>query len=179
MKRTWRFAIVLLVLTTLVHFGCSDEEKSSSGSGRSKRLPDAEELSPKDAYAEMQTNKDLFVLDIRSIDDYERSHIAGCVLIPRGMLKTAIKDNSLYPKINRGRTPGKDQPILIYCKKGRKSRTGAKVLYSLGYSDVRIIKGGIKQWIADGLKVEGSAKATSSPASADEATTQPSVDESP
>ncbi len=44
--------------------------------------------------------------------------------------------------------PAKDATILVSCRSGRRSKTGAETLLALGYTDVMDI-GGISSWPYD------------------------------
>jgi rhodanese-related sulfurtransferase len=112
------------------------------------------EVPPAQAAGELASRPDLFVLDVQEWTEYERSHLPGAVVIPRGYLEFKIAQNDLFPAVNRGRRPRRDQPILVYCQLGSRSLLAAKTLQEMGYANVRSLQGGLKAWTDANLPVE-------------------------
>ncbi|KPK85732.1 MAG: hypothetical protein AMJ81_02875 [Phycisphaerae bacterium SM23_33] len=84
----------------------------------------------------------MFVLDVRCPYEYLQEHIANSVLIPMDELRSHIGKNTIYPEINRGRTPRRDQLILCVCTLGVRSARAAEMLREMGYTHVRSLAGG-------------------------------------
>lgn len=94
-----------------------------------------EQISQKEARELMETEKELFILDVRSEDEYNEGHIPGAVVIPH----TDIEENKEKLPEN------KDELILVYCRSGRRSKIASEALVSLGYTNVKEF-GGINTW---------------------------------
>ncbi len=75
------------------------------------------------------------LVDVRQPQEYRNSHIPGAVLIPLGQLELphpALADTT--------------RPTVVYCRSGRRSMAGAKLLCSMGFQDVKSLQDGILGW---------------------------------
>jgi len=105
---------------------------------------------------------DLFLLCVDTEEQYADGHVAGSLLIPVMALDVGIERNDWFPALNRGRTPRKDQPILVYCwwkscvcpSIPAYSQVAAKILIRKGYTNVTVMAGGMRDWSKKGLPVE-------------------------
>jgi rhodanese-related sulfurtransferase len=73
------------------------------------------------------------VLDVRSDPEFALSHYPGSVHIPVDRLDSQVA----------GILPSKSQPIVVYCKVGRRARIAAEHLQRLGYTNVAYITGSL------------------------------------
>lgn len=74
------------------------------------------------------------LLDVRQPGEYEQEHLAGARLIP--LKELAGRAGELDP----------DQPVLVYCAIGGRSRAAAQYLNGQGFNQVYNLSGGIKAW---------------------------------
>ncbi|WP_457621467.1 rhodanese-like domain-containing protein [Persephonella sp.] len=103
---------------------------------------DFQNLDPKSAYSLIEKEKDnVFILDVRTPQEYKEGHIPDSNLIPLDSLPNQID------KIPR------DKKIIVYCRSGMRSASASRFLSSLGY-DVYNIAGGINAWKKERLPVE-------------------------
>lgn len=150
MSPTLRTVLVLAICGSLLP-GCG---------GFLRTLP-AEEpvpaVSVQEAAGELASDPDPFLLDVREKAEYDEAHIRGAVLVPNDQVAAKIAANDLFPDINGGRTPRKDQPILVYCRSGACGAAATRTLRGLGYLNARNVSGGITAWKGAGLPVESAS----------------------
>ncbi len=91
--------------------------------------------------SEQNNSKVDFVLDVRTGEEYARSHIKNAVLIPVMILTEKMHE------IQMG------QSILVYCHNGNRSKTACELLTSKGHKYVFNMLGGIESWIEKGYEV--------------------------
>lgn len=101
----------------------------------SPKVAQVTRISAQQAKEIIDTTEGYVILDVRTIGEYESSHIPGALLIPDYELKE--KAPSLLKD--------KDQVILVYCRSGNRSAGAARTLLSLGYTNIYDF-GGIISW---------------------------------
>ena len=94
-----------------------------------------EQITQEEAKQIMDTTNGYILLDTRTGEEYDQSHIPGALLIPH----TEIADRA------EEELPDKDQVILVYCRSGNRSKQASEVLAELGYTHVKEF-GGINTW---------------------------------
>jgi len=140
---------------------CADRARSSAVAETTAEPAAFEtpfDVTPKEAAQQMRADPDAFLMDVRSPAEYNAQCVPDSVLIPLAMLADNIADNAIYPEINRGRTPRKDQRILVICRSGNRSSTAVRQLRQMGYARSSSISGGIGAWKSAGLAVATNAK---------------------
>ena len=95
-------------------------------------------------------------VDVREPHEWARGRIPGAVHVPLGFLVARIGD-----EISDTSTP-----VVVYCAHGSRSLLAARMLESIGYSDVVSMAGGFVRWRALGLPAEGVPTAGAVPAAA-------------
>ncbi|HUT57094.1 MAG TPA: rhodanese-like domain-containing protein [Phycisphaerae bacterium] len=147
----------------LIVAGCQPARPMTKADYVARAKAAVTEISPEQAHKALREHPDIFLMDVSLWVEYRKAHLAGAALVPRGLLEFKIDNNDLFPPVNRGRAPRKDQPILVYCKLGSRSLLAARTLKEMGYRDVRSIAGGLQAWVAAGLPVEKDTGAAASP----------------
>ncbi len=100
-------------------------------------------------YAQYKDNPDRYVfLDVRGADAYERLHAVGAKLQP---LHTFYTERYNLPKNDP------EKQIVLICSGGIASGVAYSYLEHYGFRNIVRIKGGIEEWQAAGLPVEGSS----------------------
>ncbi|MDR0462903.1 MAG: rhodanese-like domain-containing protein [Pseudomonadales bacterium] len=93
------------------------------------------DISPTETMAKMNSNRSIVLLDVRSVQEFEREHIPGAILIPHD----EILDRAYDEILSYGTT------IVVYCQSGGRSAEAVRNLIDLGYRRVFDL-GGIANW---------------------------------
>lgn len=96
----------------------------------------------RDAKAMLDRNKSVFLLDVRTPQEYGQGKLAGSVLIPISDFERRI-----------GEVP-KNRPVIVYCAVGSRSKPAAAFLAQQGYKDVYNMSDGIVGWYRNGFPVQ-------------------------
>jgi rhodanese-related sulfurtransferase len=90
---------------------------------------------------EMIDSGEVFILDVRTQEEYDDGHIMGSTLIPVDELDSRLKE---LPR---------DKKILVYCRTGQRSLTASEKLENSGFTQLYNMKGGITDWKNAGYEV--------------------------
>ena len=99
-------------------------------------------LSVKDTKTLIDKTPNLYILDVRSPDEYKQVRMKNSVLIPVNDLEKRVAE---VPK---------NRPILVICAVGARSKTASDLLVSKGYKEVYHLNDGLVGWYRAGLPVE-------------------------
>jgi rhodanese-related sulfurtransferase len=100
----------------------------------------------------IETDDDLFVLDVRTPAEFDSSHIKEATLIPVSNTFGSNLSSEMLLESRMNEVP-KNKKILIYCRTGHRSTVAGKILINAGYSQVYNMAGGINSWISAGYPV--------------------------
>jgi rhodanese-related sulfurtransferase len=115
-----KFILVILCLVLLV--GCSSNStKKTIGYVEAK---------------EKIINEQAILLDVRTQEEYDESHINGAILLT---LDT-IDEDTIAEVVS-----DKSKPIIVYCKSGKRSSQALEILNQLGYDNVYDL-GAMSNW---------------------------------
>jgi rhodanese-related sulfurtransferase len=98
-------------------------------------------LSAEEAYQLIKLNKEIIVIDVRTLDEYKNGHIPGSKSIPVGELSSKMAELQNY----------KDKPILVHCASGGRSPAALRILIKNNFSRIYHLKRGLIGW-SYGLK---------------------------
>jgi rhodanese-related sulfurtransferase len=99
-------------------------------------------ISSDDLAMKLENRSSLQILDIRSPEEYQVSHIKDAALIDYDNFEKADVQNISL-----------DKEIIVYCSVGYRSEKIGEELLELGYTNVKNLYGGIFQWKNDGFEV--------------------------
>ncbi len=92
------------------------------------------------------------LLDVREPSEWDKGHIPGAVLAPRGMLEWYADPTTPYAKPEI--TTKRDTRIIVQCASGWRSLLAAETLKKMGYTHVVSMAGGFNEWSKQGFPVE-------------------------
>ena len=95
-------------------------------------LANFELISAKQAYALMENDNNVTLLDVRTVEEFKSHHVRDAQLIPLGELEKNLEKLANYKK----------KRILVYCQTGRRSVSASRILENNGFTPLNI-EGGI------------------------------------
>ena len=98
-------------------------------------------IDPQGALALLKQRRNVYLLDVRTPDEYRQFRLADAHLIPIDQLTGRLAE---LPK---------DRPILVYCAVGSRSAQVFNFLARRGYPEVYNLDGGIYAWAQRGLPI--------------------------
>ena len=121
-------AVAALVIYLLV------ATSSSAGGG----LPAT--VSVDKAYSMVQGGA--FVLDVRTVEEWNEFHAPGATLIPLDELASRLDE---VPR---------DRQIVVVCRSGNRSQQGRDILLAAGFTKVTSMTDGLNAWRSSGYPIE-------------------------
>ncbi|MCM2264905.1 MAG: rhodanese-like domain-containing protein [Desulfuromonadales bacterium] len=94
------------------------------------------------AFALLKQRQEVYLLDVRTPQEYQQVHLAGAHLIPIDQVMQRL-----------GELP-RNRPILVYCAVGSRSAQVFNFLARRGYPEVYNLDGGITAWAQRGYPVQ-------------------------
>ena len=79
-------------------------------------------------------NEDIYLIDIRDQDSFDKNHIDGAV---------CLSNNNVDDFVN---SADKKKKTVIYCYKGNSSKNAAEYFCSIGFQIVYSLEGGYELW---------------------------------
>jgi NADPH-dependent 2,4-dienoyl-CoA reductase/sulfur reductase-like enzyme/rhodanese-related sulfurtransferase len=91
-------------------------------------------VTPMEVKARLDAKADFLFLDVRSPAEYQQVRLPGSTLVPLGALRARL-----------GELP-RDKEIITFCKVSLRGYEAAKILQAAGFSNVRVMDGGVVVW---------------------------------
>ena len=123
-------AVVALVIYLILQMGNTANNAAA--------LPG--EISVGEAYSKYQSG--VFVLDVRTQEEWDDYHAPNTTLIPLDQLPARLNE---LPR---------DREIVIVCRSGNRSQEGRDILLSAGFTQVTSMRGGLSEWQTSGYPIE-------------------------
>lgn len=91
----------------------------------------------------IEAGKAPLIIDVRSEDEYLAGHVPGARLIPHDQMANYLDSLAAF----------KDEPVVLYCRSGKRAGMASEVLEANGFSKVQILDGSYQAWSAAGKPV--------------------------
>ena len=120
--------LILILLAVVLLTACSNKNENNQEAAYMN-------ITAEEAKQIMDTETGYIILDVRTQEEYDESHIPGAIVIPNTEIETRAEQE----------LTDKGQMILVYCRSGRRSKQAAEILVTLGYTNIKEF-GGIIDW---------------------------------
>lgn len=131
---------VVLLLSAVI--GIPSFKKLYANEESTKTQTEVKNISARQARELIDSNRDVFILDVRTKEEHDEAHIKGANLIPIQELEA-----------NLNKIP-KDKKVIVHCARGKRSARACEILKDKGLKELYNVEGGINQWKAEGYPVE-------------------------
>ena len=125
-------ALIALLFFNISLAGCKTQESKPAS---------ITNVTADEVYKMLSSNKDYFILDVRSKEEFDSGHIEGAYLLPVSELENRLAE---LPQ---------DKPIIVYCRSGSRSTSAANILLEKGFKEIFNMTGGITEWQSKGFPV--------------------------
>lgn len=96
---------------------------------------------PVQEFRDIYNRDNIFIIDVRTVEEYKNGAVPGAVNIPRGVLEFRIGTDETWESAGMN-PPKKEDPIIVYCGTGARGALSAKSLMQLGYTNIKSVEGG-------------------------------------
>ena len=120
--------LILILLAVVLLTACGNKNENNQEAAYMN-------ITAEEAKQIMDTETGYIILDVRTQEEYDESHIPGAIVIPNTKIETRAEQE----------LTDKGQMILVYCRSGRRSKQAAEILVTLGYTNIKEF-GGIIDW---------------------------------
>ena len=120
--------LILILLAVVLLTACGNKNENNQEAAYMN-------ITAEEAKQIMDTETGYIILDVRTQEEYDESHIPGAIVIPNTEIETRAEQE----------LTDKSQMILVYCRSGRRSKQAAEILVALGYTNIKEF-GGIIDW---------------------------------
>ena len=84
----------------------------------------------------LESEDKLFILDVRTKEEFDEAHIEGAVQIPVDDLEARLVEIEEY----------KDTPMLVYCRSGNRSSVAVEILLENNFTKIYHMSDGFMNW---------------------------------
>jgi len=130
MIRLWKVPSIIFFVLVIIFSSCGcfrrEVEEVVAGVEREDK-PLYQDIPVDEAKRLIDINDNVFIIDVRTQQEYDEGHILGFKLIPIDEFEKAVSEGKIPP----GKT------VLIHCRSGNRSSRAADILSKTGYNYVQ------------------------------------------
>lgn len=130
--------LISILLLAIFLIGCSSSDSTTRPVEENTMYI---RINAKEAKEILESEKNVILLDVRTLEEYKERHIEGSILLPYDEIGIQAREV----------LPDKEAIILIYCRSGRRSAVASIELIDMGYNKVYDF-GGIMDWPYETIK---------------------------
>ena len=108
----------------------------------------AEHIGRTELFSQIQSEARPSIVDVRSREEFETSHVPGAVHIPFYALLGSEEDLPM--------AANEDEPLVVYCEHGPRAGLARAQLWFVTDRPIRFLEGHMTAWKEEGLPVETS-----------------------
>jgi len=144
MKNIFKTILLLSIISLLV--SCNQDKNYASVDDMVvEATATVQGISVEQLMEKLDNGDMILLIDVREPNEFNPGYIPGAVNIPRGVLEFKINNEPFWEQAMLY-MPEKDEEIIVYCKKGKRSILAARSLQQLGFTNVSFLTDGWKKW---------------------------------
>lgn len=146
MKNIFLRQSLLLMLLFAVLVSCNRSESYKDvDSMVDKAMINTEFVTVQQLNEKIDNGDMILLIDVREPAEHNAGYIPGSLNIPRGVLEFKIGNEEFWDA-EMLYMPEKNEELILYCKKGKRSILAVQALEQLGYKNVKYLDEGWKKW---------------------------------
>ncbi|PKH87149.1 rhodanese-like domain-containing protein [Colwellia sp. Bg11-28] len=106
-------------------------------------LVSAKDINQTELQQIMKNDKQVILLDVRTVEEFEEGHIPNAVNIPHKELEARLAEL----------TGAKNTQVVIYCRSGRRAEVAREVLVKNGFNELDHLSGDFNEWSSNNLPI--------------------------
>lgn len=130
--------VAVVLIAAVVWILNSMRSEASRMTSAKSTPPEIPAISPEETQRRIKDGAQMVLLDVRTPEEYDEEYIPGSILVNLNPPTTFVERVGEI-------IPNKSMPVILFCRSGLRSQSGAELMKSAGYHEVYNL-GGIIDW---------------------------------
>lgn len=146
----YKYSILTCILCTIFLSSCrifhpapKVDQGTNQTTGNAENTSAIREVSA-EQFSKLMLLKDVQLIDVRTPEEFKAGYIQGATLMN-------VQEDDFSDKI---RDLDKSEPVLVYCRSGKRSMHAAQLLEKAGFEKIISLEGGILDWESQKLPIQ-------------------------